>query len=264
MHDAVMTYAITEGGLLRRIERRLRITRGDQRDWQRRAVAFVVIGYLSMLLLAFGGRVATGEWPHGLLQLHTHIRVLISIPLLLFAEPLVDARATAATAYLTSSRLIGAKATDAYRAVLARTIRLRDSYVPELVMFAAVIASLFAARRYESTGSWFAWIDVTTIVTLRFLMLRWLWRWVLWALFVWRVSRLELALRTTHPDRLGGVGPLLGPAYAFAPVVAAGAAGLAIWSVRPSLRVCVRGTLVRRRRQRSTRHTRSAVTRRSG
>jgi hypothetical protein len=227
MHDAVMTYAITEGGLLRRIERRLGITRGDPHDWRRRAVLFVVIGYVSMLLLALGGRMATGEWPHGLLQLPTHFRMLVSIPLLFAAEPLVDARAIAATAYLIESRLIGAGATDAYREALARTIRLRDSYAIELAMFACVIASLVVTRTFEPAGSLFAWINVVTVVMLRFLILRWLWRWALWALFVWRVSRLKLSLRATHPDRLGGVGPLLGPAYAFAAVVAAGSAGLA-------------------------------------
>ena len=41
----------------------------------------------------------------------------------------------------------------------------------------------------------------------RFLRLRWLWRLALWC-FLWRVSRLELRLVPTHPDRAGGLGYL--------------------------------------------------------
>jgi hypothetical protein len=40
----------------------------------------------------------------------------------------------------------------------------------------------------------------------RFLLLRWLWRLALWCFFLWRVSRLDLRLVPTHPDRAGGLG----------------------------------------------------------
>jgi hypothetical protein len=53
------------------------------------------------------------------------------------------------------------------------------------------------------------------------------------ALFLWRLSRLPLALRATHPDRLGGLGPLLMPAYALAVFGAAGSSELAgAWADR--------------------------------
>jgi hypothetical protein len=44
---------------------------------------------------------------------------------------------------------------------------------------------------------------------LRFLMLRWVWRYLLWGYVLHRVSNLKLTLLPTHPDRMGGLGFLL-------------------------------------------------------
>ena len=56
---------------------------------------------------------------------------------------------------------------------------------------------------------------------LQFLLLRWIYRLVIWARFLWQVSRIELDLIPTHPDRNGGLGFLGGSAYAFSPLLAA-------------------------------------------
>ncbi len=39
-----------------------------------------------------------------------------------------------------------------------------------------------------------------------FFLLRWVWIFMLWAWFLFRVSRLDLELTPTHPDRAGGLG----------------------------------------------------------
>ena len=41
---------------------------------------------------------------------------------------------------------------------------------------------------------------------MHFLLLRWLWRLVIWAIFLFRTSRLQLRLSAAHPDRAGGLG----------------------------------------------------------
>lgn len=53
----------------------------------------------------------------------------------------------------------------------------------------------------------------------RFLLLRWLWRYVLWARFLWRLSRLGLRLEPIHPDGVGSLGFLVKGQAFFAPVV---------------------------------------------
>ena len=58
-------------------------------------------------------------------------------------------------------------------------------------------------------------------------MLRWYLRFFIWFTFLWRVSRLDLRLYPTHPDRAGGLGFLGGSTYAFGPVLFAQGAMLA-------------------------------------
>lgn len=220
------TYEITEGGIVRQLERKLRITRGDDRDWLRRTLAFLAIAYLPLLLVGIGWRLVTGQWLPGLTMINTHTRPLVAIPLLLAAEPLVENRARSVGRYLVESKLTCARATaEAYPRLVARISRLRNAHVIEVLLFLFVLVSLFSSETF--VGGVFQWMNVPVIVVFRFLLLRWLWRWMLWGLFLWRLSRLDLTLRATHPDRLGGLAPLLGPAYAFSMVAAAGSSALA-------------------------------------
>jgi hypothetical protein len=55
----------------------------------------------------------------------------------------------------------------------------------------------------------------------QFLLVRWYYRIFVWARFLWQVSRSELSLVPTHPDRVGGLGFLANVAYAFAPIAVA-------------------------------------------
>ena len=61
----------------------------------------------------------------------------------------------------------------------------------------------------------------------QFLLLRWYFRLFIWARFLWQVSRIELSLMPTHPDRCGGVGFLASVSNAFSPVLLAQGAVLA-------------------------------------
>ena len=61
----------------------------------------------------------------------------------------------------------------------------------------------------------------------QFLLLRWYFRIFIWARFLFRVSRIDLSLIPTHPDRVGGLGFLSNTAYAFVPLAAAHGALLA-------------------------------------
>jgi hypothetical protein len=56
---------------------------------------------------------------------------------------------------------------------------------------------------------------------LQFLLLRWYFRLFIWARFLWQVSRIDLMLLPTHPDRCGGLGFLLSVRRAFAPLLMA-------------------------------------------
>jgi hypothetical protein len=50
------------------------------------------------------------------------------------------------------------------------------------------------------------WYILVSLPILFFLLLQWVWIFLLWAMFLFRVSRLDLELTPTHPDRAGGLG----------------------------------------------------------
>jgi len=223
MTTAAATYEIAAGGPIHRFERVIRLTRGAEQDWLRRAVAIGALVHLPLLLFAVGTRLFTGAWPFVVQELSTHARALVAIPLLLFAQRLVDDRARGFGEYLITSG-IAQPVEAAYHATVARSTRLRDSLITEIALVAVTIVSLFASGTYLGGRELVTWASLPAIVVFRFLLFHWLWRWVLWIGFLWRISRLPLALRSTHPDRLAGLGPALGPSYAFAAVVAGCAA----------------------------------------
>jgi hypothetical protein len=65
---------------------------------------------------------------------------------------------------------------------------------------------------------WYAYLSLPIF---QFLLLRWYFRLFVWVRFLWQVSRIELNLVPTHPDRTGGLGFLAGTVYAFIPLLMA-------------------------------------------
>jgi hypothetical protein len=80
--------------------------------------------------------------------------------------------------------------------------------------------------RLTLAGDWYLYVSLPVF---QFLLLRWYFRMFIWTRFLWKVSRIELRLAPTHPDRTGGLGFLSNTAYAFVPLAAAHGALLAGW-----------------------------------
>lgn len=226
MPPTVEVYDVASGGVFYRLWRAVHLTRGTPHDWLRYSGVVLAVVYLPLLIIGLVLGIVTREWIPALSYVSTHVRALIAIPLLLAAEPLVDARARGLCRYLLDSDLLS-RAEEGYRSAVRRGVRVRDSAAAEVLLLALAIASVFWSPTYLGGGALVVVATVPEVVAFRYLLLRWLWRWGLWGLFLWRVARLPLSLRATHPDRLAGLGPVLGPAYAFAVVVAACSAAIA-------------------------------------
>jgi hypothetical protein len=73
-------------------------------------------------------------------------------------------------------------------------------------------------------GMWYAYVSLPLF---QFLLIRWYFRIFIWIRFLWQISRIELSLVPTHPDRVGGLGFLSTMVYAFALLAVAHGALLA-------------------------------------
>ena len=73
-------------------------------------------------------------------------------------------------------------------------------------------------------GYWYVFVSIPIV---QFVLLRWYLRLCIWFRFLWQVSRLNLHLVATHPDRCGGLAFLGKGSYAYGPLLFAQGAMLA-------------------------------------
>jgi hypothetical protein len=134
-----------------------------------------------------------------------------------------------------------------FEAAIASALRLRNSVLAEvlLIAFVYVVGVLLVWPQYLvlATATWYAtptvaglqlsltgvWYGYVSLPLYQFLLLRWYFRMFIWARFLWQVSRLDLSLVPTHPDRVGGLGFLANTVYAFMPLATAHGVMLAGW-----------------------------------
>jgi hypothetical protein len=65
-------------------------------------------------------------------------------------------------------------------------------------------------------GFWYVFISIPI---LQFIFLRWYLRFFIWYRFLWQLSRIDLHLVPTHPDRCAGLAFLGKSVYAFGPIL---------------------------------------------
>jgi len=73
-------------------------------------------------------------------------------------------------------------------------------------------------QHLSSAGWWYVYVSLPLF---QFILFRWYFRLFVWMRFLWHVTRCDLSLVPTHPDRSGGLGFLSLTVVAFAPVLLA-------------------------------------------
>jgi hypothetical protein len=240
-------FSIVHGGPLFQLLLRAHFA-GDALDLVvRRIILFVLISWAPLLALsAFSGHLLDGNvaLPF-LLDLETHIRFLVVVPLLLAAELVVHRRLLPVARSFLDRNLIKDTEKERFDTAILSALRLRNSLLAELLLLALVygVGVLVVWRRYTAldVSTWYAqpssggfrlhsaglWYAYVSLPIFQFLLLRWYFRMFIWIRFLWQVSRLELRLVPTHPDLLGGLGFLGNTVFAFSVLLMAHGAMLA-------------------------------------
>jgi hypothetical protein len=209
------------GGPLYRLGCRL----GLVRDRTNTVVLGLVLGAFPwVVLVALALVEGLGHLLFSIELIGRHVRLLVAIPLLFVCEAFIDPRFTAFVHGIVRSQVVPATARPALESEIARIARWKDAWLPEaLFLLVAVLLALTMRKanffdylsgvaggskpRVLGETTWTSqWYWMVCIPLFRFLFMRWLWRLALWCFFLWRVSRLELRLVPTHPDRAGGLG----------------------------------------------------------
>jgi len=240
-HDAPQDFSIVLGGPLFQLLRRTRLSGDTLELLRQRILILVTLAWLPLLALsilegrAWGGRAGVSF----LLDAEANLRFLVAMPLLIVAELVVHKRMRLVVGQFLERHLIPDGARPRFDAAIASAVRLRNSVLAELLLiaFVYIVGVMIVWRHYValSTATWYAmpaaegrqlsltgaWYAFVSLPLYQFLLMRWYYRIFIWARFLWQVSRIELRLIPTHPDRAGGLGFLANTAYAFTPLALA-------------------------------------------
>ena len=202
---------------------------------RQRVVVISLVAWLPLLVLAaLGGQLLGGDVAIPFLfDIEAHSRFLIAMPLLIIAELVVHQRVPPLVRQFRERNLIPDVALSRFNAAVVSAIRLRDSVLVEIVLIVLVyvVGVLVVWRDYVAvdTRTWYAtpvaagielsaagvWYSYVSLPIFQFLLLRWYFRLFVWARLLWQVSRIDLCLIPTHPDRVGGLGFLGGIVFSF-------------------------------------------------
>ncbi len=156
-----------------------------------------------------------------------YVRGLIVIPLLVMADNVIEPMMARLISYLHNSGIVPDSENDRLKDAAEKMTRLMNSKWAQLLLVFMVIAiSWYLRADYREmwherdvtswalqlkngvvdeslAGSWFL---LVTSPLVSFLLYRWVWRFLIWSVFLYRVSRMKLELYASHSDLAGGLG----------------------------------------------------------
>ena len=218
--SAVRNFSIVVGGPVYDLLHRFNLVRQTLPNVGRRVVALLAVIWLPLLLLSLRDGVAFGHQVRipFLYDFAVYGRFLIGLPLLLYAELLIDPAIRQAVAEFVDARLVPDQELPEFENVLRRVQQMRDTWIPEVILLVLAFFPTFVFHHEWVTGgitSWHTtakglsaagwWYAVVSAPLIRFIAYRWMFRYFLWPVLLWQISRLQLTLMPTHPDRAAGL-----------------------------------------------------------
>jgi len=234
-------FSVVLGGPLYQLVARAHLSGDALERLRRRVIVISLAAWLPLLILSMlGGRL----WGDAvrvpfLVDIEVHARFLLALPLLIVAELVVHQRMRPVARQFLERGLIPERSRVRFDLAMASAVRLRNSVVAEVLLIALVylVGVLYVWPRYIALNvpTWYAvpteggrqlspagwWFVYVSLPLFQFMLFRWYFRVFVWMRFLWQVTRCDLSLVPTHPDRAGGLGFLSGTVIAFAPLLLA-------------------------------------------
>jgi hypothetical protein len=196
-----------------------------------RSLRIVLFAWLPIVVASALGSIA-GRPPAAIASdVSVHARLLVALPLLLIAERVLDRLCDSTVRVMHKEQRVPRAV---ITSIIERAARMRASRGVEgtlaLVAFVSGQAALWgvwspsglvhAIERASVTSFATFWYTTIGLPLVQFLVLRWLWRWVVWSYVLFRFSRVDLATNGLHPDNAAGLKVLSSPVDAFAVFIA--------------------------------------------
>ncbi len=230
-------FSIIKGGLMDHGLTLLRIVKpNDPENTKRKIIFFIAITWLPLLIFT----IISGLCWKGNVQIPflydfpVHIRFLLAIPMLLMAEVIVDNRVKLIINQFSNAGLILEEGKHEFEMAKLKADRMCESFWAEAIILLLIIGNI--SFRWVVTevnvSSWqipdiqgeqhpsqaAIWLLTVSIPIFQLIVLRWVWRWIIWFRLLQLISETKLNLTPTHPDKAGGIGFLGEPPAPFSMV----------------------------------------------
>jgi hypothetical protein len=231
-------FSLVLGGPIFQLFRRSHLSGTGLELLYRRILLITLVAWLPLLLLSLLGSHLLGTTLKlsFLRDIEAHVRLLVALPVLIAAELVVHARIRPVVKAFLARRIVFEQDVAKFLAAVDSATRLRNSVPVEFALLLLVFTVGQWTWRSQiplGTATWYAisqasqvhltaagyWYAFISIPIFQFILLRWYLRFFIWFRFLWQVSRLDLHVIPTHPDRAGGLGFLGKSAYAFSPIL---------------------------------------------
>jgi hypothetical protein len=225
------SFRLSTGGLFYSLGLRVHLLKeGEYRTGLVIAV-LIALTWLPLIILSAldGTLTGAGTGLSLLADLKPHVRCLIALPILIIADLIIDPIIAGAINGFRESGILSDQDRPKFDEAVDKLSRHRDAFLPDVAMLliTAALAWSFVSGIADvgvedDIASWMKagaesdaaftlagwWSLLVSSPVLQILLYRWLWRFLIWAGFLYRFSRIKLMLEPTHPDLAGGLGAL--------------------------------------------------------
>lgn len=231
-------FSLINNGMFYKVASRLSVGGTSKSHLVKRVLLIIVITWLPLLALSALQGLAIGSKVDitFLKDFAIQAKFLLILPLLIFAEGPFDLRLKELTLQFFKSGILDDSDLASFETIKKKVKGWSESIWPDIFILVIILVNLIPrliSAGARDTSIWVFIPDNTTaslslagiflaIVSgpfFQFIMLRWLWRWILWFIYFRELSRMPLKLTSAHPDMSGGIGFLGYPPGPFIQVV---------------------------------------------
>ena len=224
LSDSTKDFSLVCGGPLYKFFLRIGLVKPPLHRSGWRMVVITLIAWAPLLLLAIlSGCLVSGVRVPFLYDIDTQVRLLVVLPVLIAAEVAFYQEIRILVPQFVEQQIITPVMLPKFEAFVQSAARLKDSAAAESGLLALVIivgTVMWRGLLGVHTGIWYSsvsganhtlspagyWYVFVSLPIVEFICLRWYLRVFLWARLLWQISRMDLNLVASHPDRHCGLG----------------------------------------------------------
>lgn len=214
--------SLSNSGLLYKLLGKLGLGQSTSRGYLARSLFISGITWLPLLILTMMQGLAFGNLVEAnfIKDFATHARLLVIIPLLIFAEASVERRIGEQTIQFFRSGILTAADRGNFDVIKKNTVSLANSFRVDIVILLAIAMYIYVRWTilpggishwiYEPVSGNISWAGLWSVFVslplFQFILIRWMWRWICWLYLLYKISKLPLKLNPAHADLAGGLG----------------------------------------------------------